>query len=159
MLRMQRWARFGWGGARTSQRRQRATRSRSSSSELQAASTHLVISGDRYDGRRLIKARSSRSSAGLGVDGWLRDADIAVDVATFSGFSGEEFQRVPLRLNTSAGDIHSFLATADTGDHLAGELSNAPDGQHKFTLEADNAGLRSCVLSASMAECRVAICR
>jgi hypothetical protein len=100
---------------------------------------HLVISGDRYDGRRLIKALFAQLG-GAGVDGWLRDADIAVDVATFSGFSGEEFQRVSLRLNTSAGDIHSFLATADTGDHLAGELSNAPDGQHKITLEADNAG-------------------
>jgi hypothetical protein len=102
-------------------------------------SSHITISGDRYDGRRLIKALVAQLG-NVGSDGWLRDADVAIDVARFSGSGGVEFQKVSLRLVTSAGRIKTFLASAEAGGHVAGELSDAADGPQKITLEAENAG-------------------
>ena len=103
-------------------------------------SYHIVIGGDRYDGRRLIKALVAQLGA-LDGGGWARDADFAIDIATFSGFGDEQFRGLSLRLATSAGRIRQFAATAAAdGGHVAGELSETPDGQQKITLEADNAG-------------------
>jgi hypothetical protein len=102
-------------------------------------SYHIAISGDRYDGRRLIKALVAQLG-GAGSDGWLRDADVAIDVAKLSGLGGVEFQKVSFRLVTSAGRIRRFLASAEADGHLAGELSDAPDGQQIITLDADNGG-------------------
>jgi hypothetical protein len=102
-------------------------------------SYHIVIGGERYDGRRLIKAFITQLGA-LDGAGWPRDATIAVDVATFSGFGDEAFGGLSLRLATLAGRIHQFVATAVVGGHFAGALSEASDGQQRITLEADNAG-------------------
>src|ERR1700744_4908909 len=64
-------------------------------------SYRIVIGGGHYDGNRLIKALIAQLGA-LDGAGWTRDADLAIDVATFSGFDGEQFRGLSLRLATSA---------------------------------------------------------
>jgi hypothetical protein len=99
----------------------------------------IEISGDRYDGRRLIKAMISQLRRASG-DGWLRDADLAIHVGTFIGFGGETFRGLSLHLSISAGRIHEFLLKSESGLDLVGKLGSDFDGRRTIELESGDAG-------------------
>jgi hypothetical protein len=98
----------------------------------------LKISGDRYDGRRLIKALMSELSSGRANDE-LSNVDLDLEVESLIGFGEEILPSVSLRLSTSAGILRELRLNSGPDKRLVAELRTSPD-RKTIDLTAADAG-------------------
>src|SRR5262249_41701487 len=96
------------------------------------------IIGERYDGRRLIRAFLTQ--IGNNRDDWLRDADLEVRVGAFTGFGGEVFEGFSLQLSTFAGRLAALTFASQSHNGLAGVLRGSREQHPVVDVDAGDAG-------------------
>jgi hypothetical protein len=102
--------------------------------------TKLMIRGDTYDGRRLLKAIYAGFSANDPA-GSPFDLDLDIKVARLGGFNGEALRDVELTQSGQGGEITGFALAAKLGKdaHLNGEMRRRQDGRAFLYLETNDA--------------------
>jgi hypothetical protein len=99
----------------------------------------VVIRGDIYDGRRLLKAVFAGLSANAPA---AFDVNLDIKVAKLAGFNGEVLHDVALRFSGRGGAILEFGLTAKlaTDADVIGDLRTGHADRQTIHLEASNAG-------------------
>ena len=101
----------------------------------------IEITGERFDGRRLIKRLLTDVREGPSTLPGV-DFDLHIAVATLAGFNGEELRGVDLRLARRAGRIEDFALTGSVpaGAAVRGSTRSIPNARRTLYLTADDAG-------------------
>jgi hypothetical protein len=100
----------------------------------------VIMRGDVYDGRGLIKAMMS--GPGGDQSKGTPDIDLDVKVGALAGFNGEVLRGLDLRLSRRAGQIRSFGLSARLGQDatLIGDLRGYANGRNVVYFETNDAG-------------------
>jgi hypothetical protein len=101
----------------------------------------VVMRGDVYDGRGLVKGAMSGPS-GEQPKSAAQDVDLDVKVGAMAGFNGEVLRGLDLRLSRRAGQIRSFGLNAKLGQDatLIGDLRGYANGRNVVYFETTDAG-------------------
>ena len=101
----------------------------------------VVMRGDVYDGRGLVKGAMSGPSSEQPKSA-AHDLDLDVKVGAMAGFNGEALRGLDLRLSRRAGQIRSFALNAKLGQDatLIGDLRGYANGRNVVYFETNDAG-------------------
>ena len=101
----------------------------------------VVMRGDVYDGRGLIKAVMS-GPGGEQPKSASHDMDLDVKVGAMAGFNGETLRGLDLHLSRRGGQIRSFSLNAKLGQEgtLLGDLRTYANGRNVVYFESNDAG-------------------
>jgi hypothetical protein len=102
----------------------------------------VVMRGDAYDGRSLVKSMTGGASPTQPGARQPPDIDLDMKLGAVVGFNGEALRSLELKMSRRAGEIRSLGLTAKIGHSgtLAGDLRGRPDGRQVIDLESSDAG-------------------
>jgi len=102
----------------------------------------VVMRGDAYDGRGLVKTMTGDAPGGDPGARRPPDIDLDMKLGAVVGFNGEALRSLEMKMSRRAGEIRSLGLTAKIGHSgtLTGDLRGRPGGRQVVELETSDAG-------------------
>jgi hypothetical protein len=102
----------------------------------------VVMRGDAYDGRGLVKTMTGGASDAEPGARRPPDVDFDMKVGAVLGFNGEALRSLEMKMSRRAGEVRSLGLTAKIGHSgtLTGDLRGRPGGRQVVDLDSSDAG-------------------
>jgi hypothetical protein len=102
----------------------------------------VVMRGDAYDGRGVVKAMTSAPPSGQSSRKESPDVDLDMKLGAVLGFNGEALRGVELKMSRRAGEVRSLGFNAKIGRNgvLTGELKGRSGARQVVDLQTNDAG-------------------